>query len=140
MSAHQSLSDNVSAKVAFNQTSFATSGTYDTSNYRFTPGVAGNYMFNICVVGDSQATANLYAHKIYFFKNGSAVGAGGGDGITFNFVDNYVRQAPIYFDMSVTSDADDYFEVYAQVNDTSGTPQVFKYGSYFSAFRISESA
>jgi hypothetical protein len=140
MSAHQSLSDNVSAKVAFNQTSFATSGTYDTSNYRFTPGVAGNYLFNICVVGDSQATANLYANKIYLFKNGSDVSAGGGDGITNNYVDNYPRQHAIYLNMSIASDADDYFEVYAQVNDTSGTPQVFRYGSYFSAFRISASA
>ena len=140
MSAHQSLSDNVSAKVAFNQTSFATSGTYDTSNYRFTPGVAGNYLFNICVVGDSQATANLYANKIYLFKNGSDVSAGGGDGITNNYVDNYPRQHAIYLNMSIASDADDYFEVYAQVNDTSGTPQVFRYGSYFSAFRISGSA
>ena len=140
MSAHQSLSDNVSAKVAFNQTSFATSGTYDTSNYRFTPGVAGNYLFNICVVGDSQATANLYANKIYLFKNGSDVSAGGGDGITNNYVDNYPRQHAIYLNMSIASDADDYFEVYAQINDTSGTPQVFRYGSYFSAFRISGSA
>ena len=140
MSAHQSLSDNVSAKVAFNQTSFATSGTYDTSNYRFTPGVAGNYLFNICVVGDSQATANLYANKIYLFKNGSDVSAGGSDGITNNYVDNYPRQHAIYLNMSIASDADDYFEVYAQVNDTSGTPQVFRYGSYFSAFRISGSA
>tara|TARA_R100000655_G_scaffold3546_2_gene12283 strand:- start:185 stop:1195 length:1011 start_codon:yes stop_codon:yes gene_type:complete len=140
MSAHQGLSDNVSAKVAFNQTSFATSGTYDTSNYRFTPGVAGNYLFNICVVGDSQATANLYANKIYLFKNGSDASAGGTDGITNNYVDNYPRQHAIYLNMSIASDADDYFEVYAQINDTSGTPQVFKYGSYFSAFRISASA
>ena len=140
MSSHQNLSDNVSAKVEFNQTSFATSGTYDTSNYRFTPGVAGNYLFNICVVGDSQATANLYANKIYLFKNGSDASAGGGDGITNNYVDNYPRQHAIYLNMSIASDADDYFEVYAQINDTSGTPQVFRYGSYFSAFRISASA
>ena len=61
MSAHQSVSDNVLTKVAFNTTLFATSGTYDTSNYRFTPAVAGNYHLQVQVVGDSQATANLYA-------------------------------------------------------------------------------
>ena len=139
MSGHQSLSDNASAKVAFNTTLFATSGTYDTSNYRFTPGVAGNYMFSICVVGDSQATANLYAHKIYLFKNGSGI-SHQSDGVTFNFVDNYPRQAPITHNICDTADSDDYYEVYVQVNDTSGTPQAFRYGSFFSAFRIGSSA
>ena len=139
MSAHQSLSDNVSAKVAFNTALFATSGTYDTSTYRFTPGVAGNYMFSICVVGDSQGSSELYANKIYLFKNGSSI-SHQSDGVTFNFVSNYARQAPITHNISDTSDADDYYEVYVQVNDTSGNPQAFRYGSFFSAFRIGSSA
>ena len=139
MSAHQSLSDNASAKCAFNQTSFATAGTYDTSNYRFTPGVAGIYQFHICVVGDSQATSNLYAHKVYLFKNGSSI-SHQNDGVTFNFVDNYPRQAPITHNLTDVADSDDYYEVYVQVNDTSGTPQAFRYGSYFSGFRIGASA
>ena len=139
MSAHQNLSDNISAKVEFNQTSFATTGTYDTSNYRFTPGVAGIYQFHICVVGDSQATANLYAHKVYLFKNGSSI-SHQSDGVTFNFVDNYARQAPITHNLTDTSDADDYYEVYVQVNDTTSNPRAFRYGSYFSAFRIGSSA
>ena len=139
MSAHQSLSDNVSAKVSFNTTLFATSGTYNTSTYRFTPGVAGNYMFSICVVGDSQASSNLYAHKIYLFKNGGGI-SHQGDGVTFNFDSNYPRQAPITHNICDTADSDDYYEVYVQVNDTSGTPQAFRYGSFFSAFRIGSSA
>jgi len=139
MSSHQNLSDNVSAKVEFNQTSFATTGTYDTSNARFTPGVAGIYQFQICVVGDSQATANLYAHKIYLFKNGSGI-SHQGDGVTFNFVDNYPRQAPITHNICDTANTTDYYEVYAQVNDTSSNPRAFQYGSYFSAFRIGTSA
>ena len=139
MSSHQNLTDNVSAKVEFNQTSYATTGTYDTSNARFTPGVAGIYQFSICVVGDSQATANLYAHKIYLFKNGSGI-SHQGDGVTFNFVDNYPRQAPITHNICDTANTTDYYEVYAQVNDTSSNPRAFRYGSFFSAFRIGASA
>ena len=140
MSAHQSVSDNIVTKVAFDTALFATSGTYDTSNYRFTPGVAGNYQFNIQVVGDSQATANLYANSLYIFKNGSGTGTMRAGQVNNNYVDNYPRQHAISLNICLQSDADDYFEVYAQVNDTSGTPQHFSYGSYFSAFRISASA
>tara|TARA_Y100001951_G_scaffold102502_1_gene109282 strand:- start:50 stop:580 length:531 start_codon:yes stop_codon:yes gene_type:complete len=139
MSAHQDLSDNVSAKVAFNQTSFATSGTYNTSTYRFTPAVAGIYQFHVCVVGDSQGSSELYANKVYLFKNGSAI-SHQSDGVTFNFVSNYARQAPITHNITDTADTDDYYEVYVQVNDTSGNPRAFRYGSYFSGFRIGTSA
>ena len=139
MSAHQAVGDNVTTKVAFDTVNFQTSGTYDTTNYRFTPGVAGNYQFMINIVGDSQATANLYAVTVKLYKNGSSI-AEQVDGVNFNFVDNYPRQAPVSFNVTDTSDADDYYEVYTAINDTSSTPQVFRYGSYFSAFLISASA
>jgi hypothetical protein len=139
MSAHQAVSDNVNTKVAFNTTLFATSGTYDTTNYRWTPGVAGNYQFNIQVVGDSQATANLYANTLYIFKNGGGSGIRAGE-VNNNYVDNYPRQHAISLNVCLQSDADDYFEVWAATNDTSSTPQFFSYGSYFGAFRISSSA
>ena len=139
MSAHQAVGDNVTTKVAFDTVNFQTSGTYDTTNYRFTPGVAGNYQFMINIVGDSQATANLYAVTVKLYKNGSSI-AEQVDGVNFNFVDNYPRQAPVSFNVTDTSDADDYYEVYTAINDTSSTPQVFRYGSYFSAYKITESA
>jgi len=139
MSAHQGVGDNVTTKVEFDTVNFQTSGTYDTTNYRWTPGVAGNYQFMINIVGDSQATANLYAITVKLYKNGSAIPEQS-DGVNFNFVDNYARQAPVSFNVTDTSDADDYYEVFTAINDTSGTPQVFKYGSYFSAFLISTSA
>ena len=139
MSAHQGVGDNVTTKVAFDTVNYQTSGTYDTSNYRFTPAVAGNYQFMINIVADSQATANLYAVTVKLYKNGSSISEQS-DGVNFNFVDNYPRQAPVSFNVTDTSDADDYYEVYTAINDTSSTPQVFRYGSYFSAFRISESA
>ena len=139
MSAHQGVADNTNTKVAFDTTMFATSGTYDTTNYRWTPGVAGNYQLMVQIVGDSQATANLYAITLYVFKNGSGLGISPG-GVNANYVDNYIRQHPITLNTCVQADADDYFEVYAAVNDTSGTPQHFRYGSYFGGFLISAAA
>ena len=139
MDAHQAVSDNVNTKVAFNTTMFATSGTYDTTNYRWTPGVAGNYQLNVQVVGDSQATANLYANTLYVFKNGSGLGIRPGE-VNNNYVDNYPRQHAISLNICVQSDADDYFEVWAATNDTSSTPQFFSYGSYFGGFLIGSSA
>jgi len=139
MSAHQAVADNVNTKVAFNTALFATSGTYDTTNYRWTPGVAGNYQLNVQVVGDSQATANLYANTLYVFKNGSGLGIRPGE-VNNNYVDNYPRQHAISLNICVQSDADDYFEVWAATNDTSSTPQFFSYGSYFGGFLISGSA
>ena len=139
MSAHQALGDNVTTKVAYDTVDYQTSGTYDTSNYRFTPGVAGNYQFQIQVVADSQATANLYAVIVKLYKNGSVISEQS-DGVIANFVDNYPRQMPITFNCVSTSDTNDYFEVYTAINDTSGTPQIQRYGSWFTGFKITESA
>ena len=137
--AHQSLSDNVFTKVAFSTASYATSGTYDTGNYRFTPGVAGNYQFSIGIVADSQANTNLYAVTIKLYKNGSSISTQV-DGANTNYIASYPRQVHKTFDVSIDSDTDDYFEVYCAINNVSSTPRISRYGSYFSAFRISSSA
>ena len=139
MSAHQSVGDNTTEKVAFNTVDYQTAGTSATPNYRWTPGVAGNYQFQIQVVADSQATANLYAVIVKLYKNGSVISEQS-DGVIANFVDSYTRQFPITFNCVSTSDADDYFEVYTAINDTSGTPQIQRYGSWFTGFKITESA
>ena len=140
LSAAQSVSDNVLTKVAFNTTDFATSGTYNTSSYRFTPAVAGNYQFMIQIVGNSLDSSNLHAMVIKLYKNGSPLSSHV-DGVACNWSNNYILQAPVSFNVCATSDTDDYFEVYAAINSSSGAnPQISQYGSYFSAFRISGSA
>ena len=68
----QSVSSNTETKAAFNSQTAATSGTYDTSNYRFTPGVAGTYQ----VYGRLFTTASGVTFRggfIYIRKNGSSV-------------------------------------------------------------------
>ena len=139
LSDHQDVGDNTLTKIAFATSDFATSGTYDTSNYRFTPGVAGNYQLMIQIVGNSQDNNNLHAINVRPYKNGSAISEHV-DGVTFNFSTNYPFQGALSFNVCVTANTTDYFEVYAAINDTSGTPKVNKYGTYFSGFRISSSA
>ena len=139
LSDHQDVGDNVLTKIAFATSNYATSGTYDTSNYRFTPGVAGNYQFMISIVGNSQDNSNLHAIMIKLYKNGSVLSEQV-DGVTFNYSTNYPFQGVLTFNLTATSDTNDYFEVYAAINDTNSTPKVNKYGSFFSGFRISESA
>ena len=139
MSDHQDVSDNALTKVAFDTANYQTSGTYDTSNYRFTPGVAGNYQFIVQIVGNSQDNANLHAIMIKLYKNGSVLGEQV-DGVVMNYATNYPFQGPITFNVTTASDANDYFEVYTAVNDTNGDPKINKYGSFFSGFLISGSA
>ena len=139
MANHQQVGDNVLTKVAFDTANYQTSGTYDTSNYRFTPGVAGNYQFIIQIQGNSKANANLHSIMIKLYKNGSVLGEHV-DGIHTNYATSYIFAGNLTFNLTTASDADDYFEVYAAVNDTSSTPEVNKYGSHFSGFLISGSA
>ena len=139
ISDHQEVGDNTLTKVAFATSDFATSGTYDTSNYRFTPGVAGNYQLMIQIVGNSKDNADLHAINIRPYKNGSAISEHV-DGVTFNFANTYVFQGVLSCNVCVTANTTDYFEVYAAVNDNTSTPSINKYGTYFSGFRISGSA
>src|SRR6056300_871637 len=43
----QNVSPNTDTIITFNQTFLNTGGTFDASNYRWTPGTAGYYQFNI---------------------------------------------------------------------------------------------
>ena len=76
---------------------------------------------------------------IKLYKNGSALSEQV-DGVHTNYATSYIFAGSLTFNLTATSDTNDYFEVYASVNDTSGTPEFNKYGSHFSAFKISESA
>jgi hypothetical protein len=71
-SSSQSITANVSTKVQFNAESYDTHGCFDSStNYRFTPTVAGYYQFNsiLLLFGNSGATCSGV-----FVKNGTEYG------------------------------------------------------------------
>ena len=66
----QSISASTSTKVVFNAEDFDTASCFDsTTNYRFTPNVAGYYQFNANVY----QTGGTYSYVwLNFYKNGSS--------------------------------------------------------------------
>jgi hypothetical protein len=131
------ISDNTLTKLTFSTEVFDSDSTYDNStNHRFTPGVAGKYMITakataISMVNDS--TAAIYKNgSIMEAANGAAlgvytsyynVGTNGGAGET-----------SMTLNAIVDSDDNDYFEIYGKKNDGGNTSGLVD--KYFGAFRI----
>ena len=117
MSANQELSDNTATKLSFNSENIDSDTTYDNStNYRFTPAVAGKYYVFAMAVFDAQATNVHRSANLYLYKNGAVHKTA--------YFDNYDNDTwyaiTPYVATMVELDADDYVEVYAKF-DTDGT-------------------
>ena len=104
-----SLSDNSFTKIAMATEFFDSDGKYDTSNYRFTPTVAGKYMFGVSVYLD--ATNTMETTSLAFYKNGSNLLRKDQD--SDNSTDNQLTGV-------IELDTDDYVELYGKVNVASG--------------------
>ena len=105
-----SLADNTYVKIAANTEFFDSDGTYDhSSNYRFTPGVAGKYMFGCSLYVDSGNT--MESGEVAFYKNGSKLLYG-----STNLDNDNKFQLTGVIDL----DDDDYVELYGYVNVASG--------------------
>ena len=117
LSADQNYTDNTETKVAFNNEVFDTGSMYDnSSNYRFTPTVAGKYyVYSLVVTDVTDLTNELYTSKISIYKNGAIYkgvdsmpdysGSSGWDIIT-----QYV------FATVSMNGSSDYVEIYAKAN------------------------
>lgn len=112
----QALSNATWTKVTFNAEEYDTNSNYDTSNYRFTPTVAGYYQINLSMYFDYSGSQYSNAEGA-IYKNGSAfkkviqAGYGGyGTGIISTI---------IYFNGTT-----DYIEAYAYISGGSG-PQIY---------------
>ena len=69
--ANQNISNNTSTKVALNAETFDTANCFDsTTNYRFTPTVAGYYQINAGIYFAGTAMTNI---QLYIYKNGSQI-------------------------------------------------------------------
>lgn len=69
----QTVTSAVSTKVAFNTKTFDNGGCFNTTNYRFTPNVAGQYLVSWLVTFKSTGalTANTYTPSLW--KNGALI-------------------------------------------------------------------
>ena len=121
----QSISSSTWTKVQFNNETFDTNSNYDSStNYRFTPTVAGYYQINAVVRLRGTSSDNK---SIAIYKNGTAV----------SIIDNY-NIAIEYFSMSLSdvlycNGSTDYIEVYGYTNGSNTAVSSSGTTAYFSA-------
>jgi hypothetical protein len=125
---NQSITPSTWTKIQFNTEEFDTNSCFDnTTNYRFTPTVAGYYQFSACGYLQSAGSTNTY---ISFYKNGTLIKYGQG---TITSVATSVANASalIYLNGST-----DYVELYAYINATSATVVADSTLTYFQAAMV----
>ena len=136
LSSAQSISDASYAKVQCNTEVLDTDNCYDNStNYRFTPTVAGKYCVYVSLTGKSGGDTQLTAMQPAIYKNGSVYN----DNVTQFYV-NYIKQHTMFMSRIIDMNgSSDYVEFYGYVNVSSGTPTFSVDGeksNFFGAYRI----
>ena len=133
-----SITSGTATKAQFDTEVFDTDNCYDnSSNYRFTPTVAGKYFVYAALrAGNTNGSAgNMNQMRTWIYKNGSAYRVSATNFDTGD-VHNATETTSTVVDMNGTSD---YVEVYVQAYVNSGT--VYLIGgsnitNLFGAYRI----
>jgi len=124
----QTISVNTTTKIQYDDVSFDTDNCYDNStNYRFTPGVAGKYVIGASAGTNAQSDHNHLSVEIQ--KNGTA--------IAYNLDANQhlgVRNMTIIDEANTT----DYYEVYIRQDNGTDTTQASAAVMYFWGHKIIE--
>ena len=130
----QGISDVTTTKVTFNTEVFDSDGCYDhTTNYRFTPTTAGKYFVYARAMLDTSAPSNFIQSSFYIYKNGSNV-----EQHMYKMEGSRpeAMTADVY-NISTFNGSSDYVEIYVNIDDSSGTPNVRSGNlSAFGAFKI----
>ena len=114
----QNVSPNTDTIITFNQTFLNSGGTFDASNYRWTPGTAGYYQFNISVFGRMCSDSGSTFTDITLQRDGSST-----DGGRVRLSPSTDTNQSISFSGIVYSSASHYFDVmlYHQNASTQAT-------------------
>ena len=138
LSADQTITDDTFTKINVNSEVFDTDGCYDhTTNYRFTPTVAGKYYVYWSCSGIATSNNALNSNVFIYFNGSQYNGASiAGNGVMSG--GSSTALAIIDFNGST-----DYVEFYLKVDATSGTVRAdfnFSggYTTYAGAYRIIE--
>ena len=107
--------NNTFTKIPFNTETFDSDGTYDhSSNYRFTPGVAGKYFISAQVdLRDNGANEDLQQKTIAIYKNGSAHRIASFKTSSSDYIAGNAVQTISITDI-LSLDDNDYIEIYAK--------------------------
>jgi len=110
INADQTVTSTVVTKVTFNNEQFDTNNNFDsTTNYRFTPTIAGYYQVNVTIAG--QSTVTLTGLIAYIYKNGASYRLGLIQQTSSN------ARAGIS-DLIYMNGSTDYLEIYARCDGT----------------------
>ena len=127
----QNISTGSYTKIAFDTEVYDTDSKFDTSNYRFTPGVVGKYKFELQVtIDDLDDQKNIFL-KIY--KNGS-----GESTSTTRVRASGTEKTTSWCNWSDTASATDYYEAYIQ-HDIGSTEELRSdYSTIWMGYKIIE--
>jgi hypothetical protein len=131
-SSAQSVSQDSTTKVTFTDEIYDSDGTYDTSNSRFTPGVAGKYCISAQVGFENMSDAKYVA--VYLYVNGSELNSRS-MGLNVNGADT-TQDLFFNFTYTVNASATDYYEIYTRHNNGSSRDTTIQQQVYFQAYRI----
>jgi hypothetical protein len=118
LSSDQNIADDTFTKININTEVFDEGGYYDNStNYRYTPLVAGKYFvyFSVCALVSTASTLNTNGA---IYKNGSA---SNGSNLIFN--SNQYGGSVMTTQIIDFNGSSDYIEFYLKVDVSSGTPR-----------------
>ena len=133
---NQTITNNTWTKIEVNTEDLDSDSTYDHStNYRFTPAVAGRYIINFGAQIFTSSQTDINYIQVAVYKNGSSHVQMYND---FQASRVYGSQTNGY--CIITSDDNDYFELYARCQSNSGgNPVVQGHGgrvTFFGATRL----
>lgn len=108
-SALQTVANVTNTKINFNTKEFDTANCFDTTNYRFTPNIAGYYQLNASCLALGSSAGGVSVH---IFKNGSQIRT---SSVTNTVAGTNV--APTISAIVYANGTTDYFEIYAWNNN-----------------------
>lgn len=128
MTGNQSVSNNTVTKATMNTEEFDTANCFDsTTNYRFTPTVAGYYQLNAALYL-TNSSGNISVPNVYIYKNGSQYKRG-----SFQIGSSNSDSVSVISTLVYANGSTDYFEVWGYIGGTSTGP-VFAANSIYAYF------
>ena len=139
-SSQGSISDNAATKVQFNNEIFDTDNTFDSSsNYRWTPGVAGKIFMTAGVDVDVGGSA-AFTINVSIYKSGSKAAEYHLQQADYDFPANTVQHYHVNLIDQCTDS--NYYEVYIQANNQGnddisvGSTTSVTYSAFFGGYKI----
>ena len=116
-SAAQTIGDSSQTKIAYNSVQQNVGGTWDASNYRWTPGTAGKYFITASTMISADAASDLGGAYTVIKMNGTIEFYLGN---VNHLVQGYGRTHQATGSVIKTMDDNDYIECFAFLNTISG--------------------